>query len=344
VNWASQSLVGSTLHTQTITMPAGATKNSFGIQPLNTEYPSPGLIFNIYGGNLRCEEYGWYANGTTDVGQKIGENVIAFNATNHKWIRFRMNSNHSVDWQTAPDNGSGSPGTWTTQRTSTPSLDLEDANIVYELTGPATTTAVWGVLNTNAVAGSAPVNTVAPAVTPGTIAAGGTLSTDNGTWSNSPTSFTYQWRRAGVNLTGATSASYVTVPADIGQALTCAVTAINAFGSAIAVSNGVTPSSGASPPANSVAPAVTPGIAAPGSVLSTTNGTWTNTPTGFTYQWKRGGTNISGATSALYTVVALDVGQLLTCVVTASNATGSASATSNSVTPTASTVTWVLGS
>jgi hypothetical protein len=41
---------------------------------------------------------------------------------------------------------------------------------------------------------SPPVNTVAPAVT-GTATQGQTLTTDNGTWTNSPTGYTYQWQR-----------------------------------------------------------------------------------------------------------------------------------------------------
>lgn len=47
-----------------------------------------------------------------------------------------------------------------------------------------------------------------------------------------------------------------------------------------------------------------------------------------TYQWKRGGSNISGANSATYTLVAADSGQAITCLVTI----GSASATSNTLT------------
>jgi hypothetical protein len=42
--------------------------------------------------------------------------------------------------------------------------------------------------------GSPPVNTVAPAVT-GTATQGQTLTTDNGTWTNTPTGYTYQWQR-----------------------------------------------------------------------------------------------------------------------------------------------------
>jgi hypothetical protein len=85
--------------------------------------------------------------------------------------------------------------------------------------------------------GSAPVNTVAP-VASGTVTIGGTLSVTDGTWTGSP-SFTYQWRRAGANIGGATSNSYTPVAADIDDtvAIDCVVTAVNAFGSASQDSN-----------------------------------------------------------------------------------------------------------
>lgn len=85
----------------------------------------------------------------------------------------------------------------------------------------------------------------------------------------------------------------------------------------------------ASAPVNSVAPAVT-GTPAVTNVLTTDNGTWTNTPTGYTYQWQRGGVDIGGATSSTYTLVELDAGTAITCNVTASNASGNATQAGNS--------------
>ena len=88
----------------------------------------------------------------------------------------------------------------------------------------------------------------------------------------------------------------------------------------------------ATPPSNSVAPAVS-GTAVVGQVLTTTNGTWTGTaPITYSYQWKRGATNI-GTNASTYALVQADAGNTsnITCVVTATNAAGSANATSNTV-------------
>lgn len=90
--------------------------------------------------------------------------------------------------------------------------------------------------STSAVAGP-PVNTVAPAVT-GTTLVGSTLTTTNGTWTGYPApTFTYQWQRAGVNIGGATSSTYVLVTADLGSAIRCVVTGTNTSGAASANSN-----------------------------------------------------------------------------------------------------------
>lgn len=84
-------------------------------------------------------------------------------------------------------------------------------------------------------------------------------------------------------------------------------------------------------PVNTVAPVVS-GTVAQGQTLSTTDGTWTAAPaiTGFTYQWQRSGSNISGATSSTYVIQSADGGSTLRCVVTATNPLGSTSANSNS--------------
>jgi hypothetical protein len=91
---------------------------------------------------------------------------------------------------------------------------------------------------------------------------------------------------------------------------------------------------GASAPANTVAPVIS-GSTPYGSTLSCTTGTWTGSPAPtFTYQWKNAGVDIGGATANTYQTVLGDVGDAITCTVTATNTAGSASAGSNTITPT----------
>jgi streptogramin lyase len=88
------------------------------------------------------------------------------------------------------------------------------------------------------------------------------------------------------------------------------------------------------PPRGLSAPVVS-GSAVAGQVLSTSNGSWSNAPTGFGYQWERcdqaGGScvGIAGATGSSYVTSGLDVGQTLVVVVSASNAGGSSASVSS---------------
>jgi len=84
---------------------------------------------------------------------------------------------------------------------------------------------------------AAPVNTVLPNVT-GVAIVGDILTTDDGTWTGSPTSYAYQWKRGATNI-GTNANTYTLVNADAGQSITCVVTATNAGGSTPATSNAV---------------------------------------------------------------------------------------------------------
>lgn len=92
----------------------------------------------------------------------------------------------------------------------------------------------------------------------------------------------------------------------------------------------------ATAPVNTVLPGIS-GTTQVGQTLTTTDGTWTGSPTPtYIYQWKRGGTNISGATASSYLLVTADIAATITATVTATNASGSASATSTDVGPVSS--------
>jgi hypothetical protein len=81
-----------------------------------------------------------------------------------------------------------------------------------------------------------PACSVLPAIT-GTPTEGETLSVSDGTWSKTPDAYSYQWKRNGVAIAGATEDEYELVEADVGTVITCAVKATNLGVSAVAVSD-----------------------------------------------------------------------------------------------------------
>lgn len=189
-----------------------------------------------------------------------------------------------------------------------------------------------------------PVNTVAPSAT-GLPNVGQTLSCSNGAWNGAlPITYTYQWTRNGVNIAGATNATYLAAAADLGTNTFCKVTATNAVNNAVAASNTIGPIEPAlEAPVNVTPPAVT-GTTTVGSTLSANGGTWTGYPAVTpSYQWKRDGSIIVGANTYTYLLDASDETHMIKCTVTGTNSSGSSAADSNSVGPiTASGGTWLL--
>jgi hypothetical protein len=87
-----------------------------------------------------------------------------------------------------------------------------------------------------------------------------------------------------------------------------------------------------SAPAN-IQPPIIDGKALVGALLKVIDsGIWIGTmPITFTYQWQRNGLNIIGETNSTYSTISFDLGQTITCVVTATNIVGSVSQVSNSI-------------
>ena len=192
---------------------------------------------------------------------------------------------------------------------------------------------------TATVTAAVPVNTAVPSIT-GTAKDGQTLTSTTGTWTGTtPLTYARQWRRcdsAGANCTdisGATATTYVLAAADVGKTIRVVLTASNSAGNASATSV-ATATVTAAAPANTALPAIT-GTAKEGQLLSALTGTWTGSATiTYTYQWQTctasgaSCTAISAATLSTYRLASSDVGKTVRAVVTATNATGSASATS----------------
>lgn len=177
-------------------------------------------------------------------------------------------------------------------------------------------------------ANTAPLNTVAPVIS-GTAQVGQQLSVSTGTWTGAPTSYRYQWYRDNFNTAsavgGATSSAFTPTEAEVGVTMKCVVYGVNADGiGGVAVSDDETVRT--NKPEVTVSPVVS-GTPSVGQELSTTNGTWDNSPTSYAYQWYNDNGAILGATASTYTVQVGDTGLTVGAGVTATNAFGSSAET-----------------
>src|SRR5437879_6020837 len=161
---------------------------------------------------------------------------------------------------------------------------------------PATSSA------TAAVTPPTPTSIEPPMIT-GTAQQGQTLTEHEGTWTNEPTSFSYQWLQCaskGTNcspIVGATARTYVPVAADVGHTIKVQESATNAGGTSTpATSTSATAVVIPAPPV-SVSPPTIAGIAQQGQTLTEAHGEWENNPTSFTYQWLQCGSK--GATCSV---------------------------------------------
>jgi hypothetical protein len=189
---------------------------------------------------------------------------------------------------------------------------------------------------------AAPVNTAPPTIS-GTPTVGQTLTANEGTWSNSPTSFTYQWLRCngGGNscapVANGSQKTYTLVGADAGNTMRVRVTATNADGSSSAQSaqtEAVVPATSSAAPKNTDRPIIS-GTPRVGQTLTAGEGSWSGNPTSYTYQWQRcdadnivACSDVVGATGKTYLLRLGDLGYRMRVKVTAKNAKGSATATS----------------
>ncbi len=120
----------------------------------------------------------------------------------------------------------------------------------------------------------------------------------------------YQWRRNGVDITGATSSGLTTGFVNNGDIITCKVTSASLCQPVdSAISNAITMHVLLIPPPN-----LTLITYAIGDTM-TFSGHITNGNTGLTYQWTRNGINIPGAVQSSYTTWALNPGDIICLIV-----------------------------
>ncbi|MDX6481047.1 MAG: lysozyme [Gaiellaceae bacterium] len=169
------------------------------------------------------------------------------------------------------------------------------------------------------------------------------LSAVSGVWDGGkPLAFTRQWRRcdaAGdncVDIPGATRIAYRPTTDDVGHSIRVVVAAANGTATRKAstpATVAISPA-GTAPtarPTNLRAPAIL-GLLQVGQKLTTTVGTWTGSPTKFSYRWKRCDANgshcapIANATHPAYLTTPDDLDSTIAVVVTATGTGGSATA------------------
>lgn len=162
------------------------------------------------------------------------------------------------------------------------------------------------------------VTAATPTIT-GTPLVGNTLTAEGhqADWVPADAALAYQWNANGSAIVGADDSTYVLTASEVGKTITVTVTGTKTgYDSASATSLGTDPV--ALPEIVAGTPTIS-GTAEVGQTLTADPNPDTWTPaTGlvFAYQWKVGGTDVSGATSSTYTIAAADLDKVVSVTVT----------------------------
>ena len=233
----------------------------------------------------------------------------------YQWLRCT-----SVDTSNCTVISTGSVNTYTVQNSDT-GFRLAVNVIVRDITNRISGSAKS--LTTQAVLGSPTVSST-PTFT-SNLYVGGTATLDRGTWSTAGnTTYLYQWQRcstqsitACLNISGATTASYLVSQLDLNKYLRVAVTAINEVGGSTIYSGFSAQVAATAPPINTSAPIVS-GSAFETSVINiVSKGQWSGIEESkLLTQWQICTTAIScsdipSATSPTYTAISADVGKTI---------------------------------
>ena len=233
----------------------------------------------------------------------------------YQWLRCT-----SVDTSNCTVISTGSGNTYTVQNSDT-GFRLAVNVIVRDITNRISGSAKS--LTTQPVLGSPTVSST-PTFT-SNLYVGGTATLDRGTWSTAGnTTYLYQWQRcstqsitACLNISGATTASYLVSQLDLNQYLRVAVTAINEVGGSTIYSGFSAQVAATAPPVNTSIPIVS-GSAFETSVINIiSKGQWSGIEESkLLTQWQICSTAIScsdipAATSPTYAATSTDVGKTI---------------------------------
>lgn len=165
------------------------------------------------------------------------------------------------------------------------------------------------------VAGAAPTLTPALSLT-GAPTVGNVLAPNAFSWVQPGVTTSYQWFRDDTKIVGATKSSYLLTSADYQHSVKLQVTGtLTGYSPEIVDSPAVVVTAGSALVAQ-IKPSFS-GSALFGRSLFVQNGTWSRTPSAYTYQWLRDGKAISGATRSSYAIALSDIGHRISARVTA---------------------------
>ncbi|MEX5601170.1 hypothetical protein SM763_23840, partial [Pseudophaeobacter sp. C1-32P7] len=195
-----------------------------------------------------------------------------------------------------------------------------------------TSSGTSAVTNVNdAPSGSVTISGTAPEDE--TLTASNTLADEDGLGAIS-----YQWQRGGVDISGATGANYTLTQDDVGSVITVVASYTDGEGTGESVT-----SSGTSAVTN-VNDAPSGSVTISGTAQEDETLTASNTLAdedglgAISYQWQRGGVDISGATGSTYTLTQDDVGSVITVVASYTDGEGTGESVTSSGTSVVSNV------
>lgn len=226
-------------------------------------------------------------------------------ATGVRVLRYNPEAGSTVLLDPTPSGSRDDNAVLTTGR----SLKSYDGRITVTTTSTSSNRAVVQISNDTSLRSFTTVS--APTIT-GTKGVGRTLTSSTGSWSPTPSSYAYRWRRNGASISGATARTYTPTTSDAGRYLTVTVTARR---------TGYTSKSSTSRrvgiPIHATTRPYLRGTARSGRPMTVYVGAWTPRPTSYAYQWYRNGSRISGATAKTYTLTSSDRGRKIQAKVTA---------------------------
>jgi hypothetical protein len=138
----------------------------------------------------------------------------------------------------------------------------------------------------------------------------------------------YQWKRAGAEISGATASTHTLTQADVGKAITVTASYTDALGTDESVTSSAT---AAVANVNDAPVLAITGTATEDQTLTTVVNDEDGLGT-ISYQWKRAGAAISGATANSYTLTQADVGSAITVTVSYTDVQGTAESVTSSAT------------